>query len=155
MNTDSRRPADPVSWDEAREIVSIVLLSAAVLVVLAPMIRFLADGSPYGLADTISTLFQNVGPVSGLLLVGSAVLVVTVPPQDVVPLLRRTIELVSVVIAAIGFLAVLVEVTSVTAPQPAGFFIRLSTMAARSLPGTMLAGLAAWLARNVVPFPSR
>jgi len=31
--------------------------------------------------------------------------------------------------------------------------IKLSTVASRSLPGTLLAGLAAWLARHVVPFP--
>lgn len=155
MNAESRRPADPVAWDEAREIISIVLLVAAAMIVLAPMIRFMADGSPYGLADTMSTLFQNVGPVSGLLLVGSAVVVVTVPSEDVVPALRSAIELVAVIIAVMGSLAIIVEVTSVTARQPAGFFIRLSTMAARSLPGTMLAGLAAWLARHVVPFPNR
>jgi len=153
MSPEPFQPSEPVVWDEAREVVSIVLLLAAVMLVLAPMIRYLADGSSFGLADTLSTLFDNIGPVSGLLLVGSALLVVTAPVEDVVPALRRTIAIVSATIAFLGVLAVLVEVTSVTGGRAVGVLLKLSTISARSLPGTLLAGTATWLARHVVPFP--
>jgi len=153
MSPESRQPAEPVAWDEAREVASIVLLVSAVMLVLAPTIRYLADGSGFGLADTLSTLLDNVGPVSGGLLVASAVLVVTAPIEDVVPALRRSVAIISVIITALGVMAVLVEVTSVSGGRSVGFLIKLSTITARSLPGTLLAGLAAWLARHVVPFP--
>ena len=153
MSSESGRPTEPVAWDEAREVASIVLLLSAVVIVLAPMIRYLADGSGFGLADTLSTLLDNIGPVSGGLLVGSALLVVTAPVEDVVPALRRSVAIVSVVITALGVLAMLVEATSVSGGRSVGLLIKLSTVASRSLPGTLLAGLAAWLARHVVPFP--
>ncbi len=153
MSSESRQPAEPVAWDEAREVLSLVFLITAVMLVLAPGIRYLADGSSFGLADTLSTLLDNVGPVSGLLLVGSALLVVTAPVEDVVPALRRSIAVISVIITVLGILAVFVEVTSVSGGRAVGFLIKLSTISARSLPGTLLAGTAAWLARHVVPFP--
>ncbi len=155
MSAGSDHPAEPIAWDEAREVVSIVLLAAALMVVVAPAVRHLADGNSFGASDTISSLLTGIGPVSGGLLVGSALLIATTPAEDVVPALRLSVALISAVVAAGGMVALLIEATSVTAAHSAGYLIRLSTMSTRSLPGAMLAGLAAWLARNVVPFPKR
>ncbi len=146
-------PSKPIAWDEAREVVSIVLVASALMVVLAPFVRYLADGSRFGPADTVSSLLTGVGPVSGVLLVGSALLIATTPSDDVVPALRSSVTLISALVAAGGALAILLEATSATVDQSPGFLVRLSAISARGVPGTLLAGLAAWLARSVVPFP--
>ncbi len=142
-----------MSWDEARELLAIVLVVSAVLIVAAPFIRYQVLESRFGFWDTLSVLLANVGPVPGGLLLGAAVAVCTVQPADVVPALRRTVEYASLAVAAAGAVAILIELTSASANENAAFFIRLSALAQRSIPGMLLAGLAAWLVRRVVPFP--
>ena len=143
----------PVSWDEARELVAVVLLVVAVMVVAAPGIRVAGTGSPFGFGGNVSEVLRNINATTGMLLRGSAVLVCTVQPVDVVPRLRQTITVVAALIAALGLVAVLIELTSPAADQSQAVWIRLELVLSRLGPGTLLAGAAAWLARRVVPFP--
>ena len=143
----------PIVWDEARELVAMVLLVAAVMIVVAPGIGFLGVDSPFGFWDDVADILVNVNPTVGLLLLGSAVLVCTVQPVDVVPALRRAILIVSAVVAVLGMVALLIELTSPSARSDQAVWLRLHLILRRSAPATLLAGTAAFLARRVVPFP--
>ncbi len=151
---DERADADgplPVSWDEAREVVVIVLVAAAVLHLLSPVVGFIDNRNrfPGSWVDDVSELTRNVGPTAGTLLLGAAILVATTPPADVVPMLRRIVAVVALVAAIGGVLAVVVELTRAS---PAGVASRLQTVFGRGGPGAMLAITARWLAMRVVPF---
>ena len=142
----------PVSWDEARELVAIVLLVAAVAVVAAPVVRDLGDGGSYPFWDHVRGGLRNIAPPSGMLLLASAVVVCTAPVVDVVPALRRAVVVVAGVMVVLGVVAILLDITAPTAGGSA-LTIRTASILARSGPGTMLAGIALWLGLRVVPFP--
>lgn len=153
MDTPDSGGPPPIVWDEARELVAMVLLASAVMVVAAPGIGFIGVGGPFGFWDDVAGILANVNPTVGLLLLGSAVLVCTVQPVDVVPALRRSILVVSAVVAVLGVVALLIELTSPSARPDEAVWIRLQLILRRSAPATLLAGTAAFLARRVVPFP--
>ena len=149
---DERRDAIlPISWDEAREIVVVVLLAVATMHVLAPLVgfrdnRFRGSG-PF--IDDLVELTQNAGPNAGMMALAAAVLVVTTPPADVVPLLRRAVAVVTLFIAtaaAIHLFGTMVR------SAPTGLAARLQVVFGRSAPGLLLAGTGRWLIQRVVPF---
>ena len=149
---DERADADgplPVSWDEAREVVVVVVVAAAVIHVLAPVVGFIDNRFPGSWVDHLAELTRNVGPTTGTLLLGAAVLVATTPRADVVPALRRIVAVVALVVAVGGVVAVVVELTRAS---PTGVAARLQTVFGRGGPGAMLAITARWLALRVVPF---
>ena len=141
----------PVSWDEAREVVVLVLVAAASIHLLSPVVGFIDNRNrfPGSWVDDVAELTRNVGPTAGTLLLGAAVLVATTPPADVVPTLRRMVAVVALIAAVGGVIAVVVELTRAS---PAGVASRLQTVFGRGGPGTMLAITARWLALRVVPF---
>ena len=141
-----RRPV-AVAWDEAREVLVVVLLIAALLHLAAPMIRYAGIGYRSGWEDLYSAL-TNVNALTGLLLLGAAITVCTTPPADVVPRLRQSVYWVSVAVAALGVLAV-VNVLSVPSAGDAAA-LRLAVVAWRPGPAVLLSGSAAWMARRVV-----
>ena len=116
-------PADRVSWDEAREILAVVLVAAAVMHLTGPMVRYLANDNQFPLWDDLSTILNNVNALTGALLLGAAVVISTTPAVDVVPRLRRVVYVVSALVSALGMLYVLNVLTVVTAGDK--FFLRL------------------------------
>lgn len=147
------RPDDtdlPVSWDEAREVLIVVLLVAAVLYIISPFIGFFdtrLQGGTFG--DDVAFLTRQVSPSSGTMLLLAGILIATTPPGDVVPALRRAVIVIAGVAVFIGFIAVVVELTRVSG---SGMAARLASAFARSVPGALLAGAGRWLAMRVVPF---
>lgn len=144
----------PVSWDEARELVSVMLLAAALMVAAAPGVRFIGTGSLFDdIWDDLATILANINPIVGLLVLASAVSVCTVPPIDVVPALRRAVLIVAVVVTVLGVVAMVIELTSPSANRSEAVWIRFGSVLTRSGPAVLLASTAAWMARRVVPFP--
>lgn len=141
-----------MSWDEAREVVTLLLVISAALVVLAPVIARLIDGQID--RDGLGSMTDGIGPSSGLLLLGAGVLVATTPPEDVVPALRRALVQVAAVAVVLGVIAILDLLFADAAGGVRRFFLRFPTMMRRPVPGTLLAGAALWLGRRVVPFPA-
>ena len=149
---DERRDAIlPISWDEAREIVVVVLLAVATMHVLAPLVGFrdnrFRGAGPF--IDDLVELTQNAGPNAGMMALAAAVLVVTTPPVDVVPLLRRAVAVVTLFIAtaaAIHLFGTMVR------SAPTGLAARLQVVFGRGAPGLLLAGTGRWLIQRVVPF---
>ena len=144
----------PISWDEAREVVVVVLLAVATLHVLSPVVgfrdnRFRGSGP---LIDDLVELTQNAGPNAGMMTLAAAVLVVTTPAVDMVPLLRRAAGLVALFVATAA--AVHLFGTMVRS-GPSGLAARLQVVFGRSGPGLLLAGTARWLATRVVSFDDR
>ena len=143
----------PVAWDEARELVALVLLVSAAMIVVAPGVLFIGVGGRFGFWDDLADILANVNPTVGLLLLGAAVLVCTTPPVDVVPLLRRAVLVVSAVVALLGIVVMLIELTSPSAVSDQAVWIRLQLVLRRSAPATLMAATASFLAHRVVPFP--
>ena len=141
-----RRPL-AVAWDEAREVLVVVLLATALLHVVAPMIRFAGIDRRYPWDDLHSAL-TNVNALTGLMLVGAAVAVCTTPADDMVPRLRQSVYWTSVVVALLGVLAI-INVLSVPSAGDATA-MRLAVVAWRPGPAVLLSGCAAWMARRVV-----
>ena len=144
-----RRPL-AVAWDEAREVLVVVLLAAALLHVVAPMIRYAGLERRYSWWEDLYSALTNVNALTGLLLLGAAVAVCTTPAADMVPRLRHTVYWASVAAAALAVLAV-VNVLSVPSAGDAAT-VRLAVVAWRPGPALLLSGSAAWMARRVVLF---
>lgn len=140
-----------VPWDEAREVLAVILLVVALANVTGPLVRYLAEDSQFGFWDDLRVILNNVNITTGILLVGAAITLCTTPRADTVPLLRRSVSVVSTVVAALGVVAVVNVLTATTADS---VFLRISAVMVRSGPGTLLAGLAAWLVDRVEMFPS-
>ena len=136
-----------MAWDEAREVLVVVLLATALLHVVAPMIRFAGIDRRYPWDDLHSAL-TNVNALTGLMLVGAAVAVCTTPADDMVPRLRQSVYWTSVVVALLGVLAI-INVLSVPSAGDATA-MRLAVVAWRPGPAVLLSGCAAWMARRVV-----
>ncbi|MDG1409619.1 MAG: hypothetical protein P8L46_10775 [Acidimicrobiales bacterium] len=139
----------PISWDEAREIVVVVLLTAAVLRVLSPFLGYLDAGVGGALADDIAEVTRNADVFTGILLLGAGCLVATTPPVDVVPALRRAGVFIATAVAVMAGWALVVELTRASG---SGMLGRLQSVFGRSGPGLLLAATSAWLARRVIPF---
>ncbi len=137
-----------MAWDEAREVLVVVLLATALLHVVAPMIRYAGIDRRYPWWDDLHSALTNVNTLTGLLLVGAAVAVCTTPADDMVPRLRQSVYWASVVVALLGVLAI-VNVLSVPSAGDATA-MRLAVVAWRPGPAVLLSGCAAWMARRVV-----
>ncbi len=154
-----------VAWDEAREVLVVVLLIAALLYVAAPMILY-AVRDLDGRAGTslpllswwdLSSALVNVNAVAGLLLLGAGVSVCTTLAIDMVPRLRQCVFWLSVAVTALAGLTIINMLT--TSFPLYGLFrggntvaLRLSAVLALPAPAALLAGAAAWMARRVVLF---
>ncbi len=139
----------PISWDEAREVVVVVLLTSAVLRVLSPLLGYLDSGVGGALADDIAEVTRNADIFTGVLLLGAGCLIATTPPVDIVPALRRAGVLVATLVAVMAGWALVVELTRASG---SGVLGRLQSVFGRSGPGLLLATTSAWLARRVIPF---
>ena len=137
-----------VAWDEAREVLVVVLLASSLLHMVAPMIRHLGLGRRYSWWEDLYSALTNVNALTGILLLGAAVAVCTTPAADMVPRLRQSVYWASVVVALLGVVAV-VNVLSVPSAGDAAA-LRLAVVAWRPGPAVLLAGSSAWMARRVV-----
>ena len=137
-----------VAWDEAREVLVVALVAAALLHVVAPVVRYLGIDRRYPWWDDLYSALTNVNALTGVLLLGAAVVVCTTPDADMVPRLRLSVYWISLVVAALGVVAI-INVLSVPSAGDAAA-MRLSVVAWRSGPAVLLSGCAAWTARRVV-----
>ena len=142
-----RRPL-AVAWDEAREVLAVVLLAAALLHVVAPMIRYVGIDRRYSWWEDLYSALTNVNALTGILLLGASLAVCTTPAADMVPRLRQSVYWASVAVAVVGVVAV-INVLSVPSAGDAAA-LRLAVVAWRPGPAVLLSACAAWMARRVV-----
>jgi len=143
---------DLVPWDEAREVVALMLALAAALMVLSPVAFRLIDGQ-FDRAAFRSSL-AGAGPLTGLVVLGAGVLVATTPTVDVTPRLRTIVFRVAVLVLVIALAAMFETLFSEPTGGVREFLKRFPTTLRFSIPSALFAGTAAWLARRVVAFPS-
>jgi cytochrome bd-type quinol oxidase subunit 2 len=139
--------ADVVSWDEAREVLTVVLLTAALGYLTGPLVRQFAVDNGYEFWDDLRFVLGNIDVLSGMLLVGAALLVCTAPADATVPALRRAASLLAKAVTVLGIVAMINVLTVRSAAD--SVFLRISLVMVASGPGTLLAGLAAWLIDRV------
>ena len=137
-----------VAWDEAREVLVVVLLVAALLHLVAPMLRYAGLGGRYSWWEDLYSAFNNVNVLTGTLLLGAAVAVCTTPAADVVPRLRLAVYWAAAAVAGLGVVAIVNVLTVPTAGDAA--VLRLAVVAWRPGPAVLLSAAAAWMARRVV-----
>ena len=146
--------ADAVAWDEAREILVVVLLAATVMKLLGPVMAWLQVDDGRFDRDVVTSALTGVNGVSGLMLMGAAVLICTTPQVDVVPVLRTAVLAVAGVTTLLGIVLILSTLTSGSAATGLdAVWDKLRSILSFSAPGTLLAATSAWMARRVVPFP--
>lgn len=143
---------DPVPWDEARELLVIVITAAALLWILQPVVEVLTDGVGYGLTDDLQIALRHVDPVGGALVLAAAVVLASTPAVDVVPSLRRGLGVVAAMVTVAGIVALGVELVGQSAAVEAT--TRLQAVMARSGPGTLLSATAWWMAARVRALPA-
>jgi hypothetical protein len=141
-----------VPWDEAREVVTLILALAATLMVLSPVAFRFIDGQ-FDRAAFRSSL-TGAGPLTGLVVIGAGILVATTPAVDVTPLLRTVVFRVALLVLVIALLAMFETLFAEPAGGVREFFKRFPTTLRFSTPGALFAGTAAWLSRRVVAFPA-
>ena len=153
LRADVADPEEPlaVPWDEAREVLAVVLVVAAALYVCGPLVRYLAADTPFGFWDDLRVILSNINISSGLLLVGAAVTVCTTPRADMVPGLRRAVSVVATIVTVFGIVAIINVLTATTADDSVA--LRIAAVMLSSGPGTLLAGTAAWLVDRVDVLP--
>ena len=137
-----------VAWDEAREVLTAVLLAAALIHVVAPMIRYLGIDRRYPWWDDLHSALTNVNALTGVLLLGASVAVCTTPAADMVPRLRQSVYWISLAVTLLGVVAI-INVLSVPSAGDAAA-MRLAVVAWRPGPAVLLSACAAWMARRVV-----
>ena len=148
MAGDERKTDLPVSWDEAREVVVVLLLAGAVLRMLGPLVGFIDDR--WGaFSDDVAELTRNASATTGLMVLAAGVLIATTPRAAVVPALRTATVIVATIVLVEGVVATAIELTRVSG---AGVLGRLETIFSRLLPAILFAGAGRWLAAKVVPF---
>ena len=153
MNAGSNdRGPDLIPWDEAREIVTVVLTLAAASMTLAPILHRLIDGQ-YDRNGFVSAM-AGVRPLTGALVLGAATLVATTPFADMVPKLRAAVAGVALLVTVIGIVSILEILFSESAGGVRHFFVRFPTILTFKGPATLMAVTAAWVAHRVIPFPS-
>lgn len=146
------RSPNLIPWDEAREIVIVVLVLTATSMTLAPVLHRLLDGQ-YDRNGFVSAM-GGVRPLTGALVLGAAILVATTPAVDMVPKLRSAVAGVALLIFAIGIIAIFEILFSGSAGGVRHFFVRFPTILTFKGPATLMAAAAAWVAHRVIPFPS-
>jgi cytochrome bd-type quinol oxidase subunit 2 len=139
--------AEPVSWEEAREVLIVVLLIVALGYLTGPLVRQFAVDNRYDFWEDMRVVLGNIDVVSGMLLVGAALAVCTAPADATVPALSRAASLVAKTFTVLGIVAMINVLTARNAAD--SFFLRISLLMVASGPGTLLAGLAAWLVDRV------
>ena len=137
-----------VAWDEAREVLVVVLLVAALLHLVAPVLRYAGLDRRFSWWEDLYSALSNVNAFTGMLLLGAAVAVCTTPAADVVPRLRQAVYWMSVLVFVLGLLAIVNVLTVPTAGDAAT--LRLAVLAWRPVAAVLLSGAAAWMARRVV-----
>ncbi|MEO0493674.1 MAG: hypothetical protein AAF081_09680 [Actinomycetota bacterium] len=148
MSDDTDARSLPVSWDEAREVLVVVLLACAVLRMLGPLAGFIDDR--WGVfSDDLAELTRNASPTTGTMVLGAAVLVATTPRVDLVPSLRTATIVIAWLVVVQAGAAILLDLWRVSGTGVLG---RLEPIFGRSLPALLMAGAARWLAARVVPF---
>ncbi len=140
--------AAAVPWDEAREVLALVLLASAVLYLAAPMIRHAVVGDSYTRWNDLYGALINVDALTGVLLLGAAVTVCTTPAADVVPRLRRIVQAVAAVIAVLAVVTIVNVLTVPTLGESA--LLRLSIIAWGGGPAVVLSVTSWWMARRVM-----
>lgn len=146
------RGPTPVAWDEAREVVALGLTLCAALMAVAPIVNRFIDGQLDRWAWN-GTLASSTQPVVAFAVLGAALLVATTPPADVAPATRRAVSLVSTFILALAVILILDILFGPTAGGVRAFFRRFPTALRFPAPTALMAAMAGWLARRVVPFP--
>lgn len=142
----------PVSWDEAREVVALVLSICAASMALAPVAFRLIDGQ-WDRNGLRSALQGATTPVTGFVILGAALIVATTPAADVTPRLRSIVNLVAAVVVTLCVIHILDLLFAESAGGTRRFFTRFPTILWRPAPTALMAGMAGWMARRVVPFP--
>jgi hypothetical protein len=142
----------PVSWDEAREVIALVLSFCAASMALAPIAFRLIDGQ-WDRNGFRSALQGATTPATGLVVLAAAVVVATTPAADVTPRLRRIVNLVAVIVVVLCVIHILDLLFAESAGGVRRFFTRFPTILWRPGPAALMAGVASWTARRVVPFP--
>lgn len=146
-----RGPA-PVSWDEAREVVALGLTLCAALMALAPIANRLIDGQLDRWAWN-GTLASSTQPVVAYAILGAALLVATTPAADVAPATRRAVSLVATLVLVLAVILIFDILFGPTAGGVRQFFRRFPTALRFPVPTALMAAMAGWMARRVVPFP--
>lgn len=146
-----RGPA-PVSWDEAREVVALVLTLSAAFIAVGALLFRLIDGQ-WDRSGFRSALQGATSPTIGLVILGAALIVATTPAADVIPRLRQAVNVVALLILVLAVAHIVDLLFAETAGGVRRFFTRFGTIMWRPLPTALMAGVAGWLARRVVPFP--
>jgi hypothetical protein len=136
-----------VPWEEARELLVLVLLITVCAYVTGPLIRHLSVESQLDFWDDMRVILSNINVVSGLVLIGTALTVCTAPREATVPALRRSVSIIAKLVTAFGMVAMVNALTVRTAAD--SVLLRVSLVMTASGPGTLLAGLAAWLVDRV------
>ena len=142
----------PVAWDEAREVVTLGLALCAALMAIAPIVARLLDGQ-FDRWAWNGTLQASTTPTVGIVTLGSAVLVATTPAVDIAPATRKAVTVASTVVLLLAVVLILDTLFGPTAGGVREFFRRFPVIARSSLPTALMAGMANWMARRVVPFP--
>ena len=142
----------PVSWDEAREVIALVLGFCAAAMALSPLAFRLIDGQ-WDRDGFRSALQGATTPSTGLVVLGAAVIVATTPAADVTPRLRGFVNLVALVVVALCVIHILDLLFADSAGGVRRFFTRFATVLWRPAPAGLMAGMASWTALRVVPFP--
>lgn len=150
MGDEPERRLFAVAWDEAREVLVVVLLASAMLHLVAPMVRYAGVASRYSFWEDLYSALANVNALTGVLLLGAAVAVCTTPAADVVPRLRQTVYWASLAVVVLGVVAVVNVLSAPSAGDAAA--LRLAVVAWRPGPALLLSGSAAWMSRRVVLF---
>ncbi len=150
MDDGGDRRASAVVWDEAREILVVVLLVAALLHLAGPMARYATLGDEYWQWAGLFQALTNVNALTGLLLLGASVAVCTTPAADMVPRLRKWVFWAAAAVALLGVVLTVNILTTSSYGTTAG--TRLAAVIWVPAPATVLSGAAAWMARKVVLF---
>lgn len=119
---------------------------------LAPLAFRVIDGQ-WDRNGFRSALQAATTPVTGLVILGAAVIVATTPAADVTPRLRGIVNLVAMTVVVLCVAHILDLLFAESAGGVRRFFTRFPTILWRPAPAGLMAGVAGWLARRVVPFP--
>ena len=141
----------PVSWDEAREVIALVLSFCAASMALAPVAFRLIDGQ-WDRNGFRSALQGATTPTTGVVILMAAMIVATTPAADVTPRLRRIVNLVAAIVVVLCVIHIIDLLFAESAGGVRRFFTRFPTILWRPAPAALMAGVAGWTARRVVPF---
>ncbi len=138
-----------VDWEEARGFVAFLLLATVIFALIAALFATIN-------ADLVTwrhgfIVFTNVLRYeAAVLLLGAAMLIVSAPPDSLVPGLRTATMWISLLVAIMGVLFAL-NVLTIGQGTPLG---RIWPAFREGASNAILGGTAAWLCRRVVVNPN-